>query len=137
MVNPYERGFHCNDDTLRYPYKGDTVPLWAAGFYGSMSALFVIVCTELYLNRPCCRKLDEQYLVKRHNCHASIAYGILTYTLGAMATMLITEVGKHTIGRLRPHFLTVCEPKWERIKCYDEIRDGNDEIVKIAKYVML
>jgi hypothetical protein len=94
LVNPYERGFHCNDDTLRYPYKADTIPLWVAGFYGSMSAIFVIVCVELYLNRPCCRRDDDQYTKKRKYCHKSIIYGMLTYTLGAMATMLITEVGK-------------------------------------------
>jgi phosphatidate phosphatase len=135
LVNPYERGFYCNDDTLRYPYKADTVPLWVAGFYGSTSALFVIVCVELYLSRTCCHEDDDQYAKTPKLYHENIAHGILTYTLGAMATMLIAEVGKHTTGRLRPHFIMVCKPKWELIKCYDDIVDANNQTVKIANYI--
>ena len=38
------------------------------------------------------------------------------FTLGALTTLLFTELAKYTIGRLRPHYLTVCGP---RLKMFD------------------
>lgn len=32
------------------------------------------------------------------------------FGFGAFATILTTDVGKYTIGRLRPHFMSVCIP---------------------------
>jgi phosphatidate phosphatase len=101
LVHPFERGFYCNDDSIRYPYKKeDTIPLWVAGVYGAVSAFFVIIFTELFVNRPCC--IDEsQFRTKRNKCNTAIATALLIFSMGAMATMLITEIGKRTIGRLR------------------------------------
>lgn len=126
FVHPFERGFYCNDETIRYPYKSDTVPLWLAGVYGSFGALLIVILTEIYKKHGFCR---VKKLVKT-NFGLNTVNGILFYTLGAMATLLITEVGKRTIGRLRPHFIAVCQPKWEIIQCWSVI-DG----VKVAEYV--
>lgn len=132
LVHPFERGFYCNDDTIRYPYKADTIPLWAAGLYGALGALFIILLSELYLNRPCC--IDESlFRNKRSKCNTSIINGILIYGMGAMATLLITEVGKHTIGRLRPHFFDVCKPKWDQIDCFDTLTDKTGDKFQIPK----
>ena len=35
--------------------------------------------------------------------------------------MLISEIGKHSIGRLRPHFIAVCKPDWNLITCFESI----------------
>ncbi len=123
MLHPFERGFYCNDDSIRYPYiREDTVPLWAAGLYGGISAFFIIILVELYVNRPCC--IDEsKFRKKRSKCNTAIISAILIFGMGAMATMLITEIGKHTIGRLRPHFFDICQPKWDQIQCYEEKTD--------------
>lgn len=32
------------------------------------------------------------------------------FCFGAACSQLITDVGKYTIGRLRPHFMDVCDP---------------------------
>jgi len=50
--------------------------------------------------------------------------------LGAISTLLITEVGKHTIGRLRPHFIDVCKPNWDQIRCFEDINGQ-----KVANYI--
>lgn len=34
--------------------------------------------------------------------------GLLLF--GAVLTLVITDVGKHVIGRMRPHFMSVCQP---------------------------
>ena len=42
------------------------------------------------------------------------------FALGALLTLLFTELAKYTIGRLRPHYLTVCGPKLISDLCKDE-----------------
>ena len=136
-LHPFERGFYCTDDTIRYPYKpDDTIPLWAAGLYGALSAIFIIIFTELYVNRPCC--IDEsKFRTKRSRCNTGIINAILIYAMGAMATLLITEIGKHTIGRPRPHFFDICQPKWEQLECFEKKFDKVGNQVMLPKYVQI
>ena len=30
LIPPFTRGFFCSDTSIRYPYKGDTIPFYAA-----------------------------------------------------------------------------------------------------------
>merc|ERR1712038_2137863 len=46
----------------------------------------------------------------------------LGYLVGAALTPTFTDIIKYTTGRLRPHFLDVCQPNWEEIDCST---DGN------------
>ena len=32
------------------------------------------------------------------------------FSYGGLITIFITDVGKYTVGRLRPHFLSICKP---------------------------
>ena len=41
------------------------------------------------------------------------------YFTGLVITLIITESGKITVGRLRPHFLDVCKPDFTTINCTD------------------
>ena len=43
---------------------------------------------------------------------------VLTFFLvGAGANTVLTDVGKYTIGRLRPHFFVICRPDFKRLNC--------------------
>ena len=61
------------------------------------------------------------------------------FTLGALTTLLFTELAKYTIGRLRPHYLTVCGPKLTDDLCKDEfgyqkfVEESEDEICENLK----
>jgi len=33
-IRPFQRGFYCDDDTIKYPLKQSTVPGWAVGVIG-------------------------------------------------------------------------------------------------------
>lgn len=45
LVNsPYKRGFYCNDDSIRYPYKADTIT------HGLMAGV-TITCTVLIVRK--------------------------------------------------------------------------------------
>ena len=97
--------------------------------YGVSAGVFFVIVAELYLSRPCCAQ-EEQFNKNQNKFILNSIHGILLYGLGAISTLLITEVGKHTIGRLRPHFIDVCKPKWDEISCFTKISE-----VPVAKYV--
>jgi phosphatidate phosphatase len=127
LVSPFERGFYCTDETIRYPYKPDTVPLWVAGAYGVISAILIVLLTEFHLYAPCCsskKSSGKSFLKNSAYLMLTSGRGIFIYALGAASTLLITEIGKHTIGRLRPHFIDVCKPDWSRIQCFTKQNDG-------------
>lgn len=132
LVDPYARGFYCNDESIRFPLKDDTVPLWLAGAYGAGTALLVVILAELYINRQCCQAAEEEYKLRQTRWVLNTLNGCLLYSLGAMCTLLITEIGKRSIGRLRPHFIDVCKPNWDNITCFTQI-DG----VSVANYIYM
>ena len=42
---------------------------------------------------------------------------LIVFLLGAATTFVLSEVIKLASGRLRPHFLSVCNPDYDRIPC--------------------
>jgi len=50
----------------------------------------------------------------------TIVWVACTCLFGAAMNQFITDVGKYSIGRLRPHFLDVCKPDWSKFNCTDE-----------------
>ena len=44
------------------------------------------------------------------------------YFIGALGTLLTTEMAKYKIGRLRPYFLTACILRLEDHLCKDQVR---------------
>lgn len=133
LIDPYARGFYCNDESIRFPLKDDTVPLWLAGAYGAGAAFLIVIMAELYINRQCCADGGaEEFKLRQKRWILNTLNGCLLYSLGAMCTMLITEIGKRSIGRLRPHFIQVCQPDWEKIECFTQIDNVN-----VANYIYM
>lgn len=130
-MDPYARGFYCNDESIRFPLKDDTIPLWLAGTYGAGAAFLIVIFAELFINRQCCAS-EEEFSLRQTRWVLNTLNGCLLYGLGAMCTMLITEIGKRSIGRLRPHFIDVCKPNWDKIECFTQI-DG----VNVANYIYM
>lgn len=48
---------------------------------------------------------------------ACVYKAVGSFVFGAALSQSLTDIAKYTIGRLRPHFLTVCEPHWSLIDC--------------------
>ena len=52
--------------------------------------------------------------------------------LGAMCCVLLTDIAKYSVGKLRPHFLTLCDPDYNSV-CFDEeayyINDDGEELL--------
>ncbi|KAM4723616.1 phospholipid phosphatase 2-like [Anableps anableps] len=101
---PYQRGIYCDDESIKYPYRKDTIS------HGTMAAV-TITCSMVIITT------GEAYLVhtKRlrsnstFNQYLSALYKVVgTFLFGAAVSQSLTDLAKFTIGRPRPNFLSVC-----------------------------
>ncbi|XP_067842137.1 phospholipid phosphatase 1 isoform X2 [Heptranchias perlo] len=114
MHSPFRRGFYCNDETIKYPYKEDTIPYQLLAGIIIPFALLVMIIGELasvHWNR-----LYSNSFI-RNSYIATMYKAIGTFVFGAAASQSLTDIAKYSIGRLRPHFLDVCKPDWKTIDC--------------------
>ncbi|XP_015232589.1 PREDICTED: lipid phosphate phosphohydrolase 1-like [Cyprinodon variegatus] len=111
--DPFKRGFFCNDESIRYPLKEETIPYQLLGGVMIPFTLIVLICGEfmsVYLSRIKNRPLGKKYLLCIYKTLGSCVFG-------ATASQSLTDITKYSIGRLRPHFLAVCKPVWAQINC--------------------
>lgn len=108
---PYRRGFFCNDDSLRYPYKENTISDDLLLLIGFSLPLVVFLLNEL-----------ERFRVTRNsdNIYKYIVVFVkisCAYAFGFTMIELVIQGAKPAIGRLRPHFFDVCKPDFSQINC--------------------
>lgn len=127
LGKPYTQGFYCDDTSISKPYRSSTVPI-ASLFIAALA--LALVCFTLVL---CKRKKEEENskgkslertdykLISR-----DVLYLFVFFIYGSALNMFITDVGKYSIGRLRPHFITVCQPNWQKINC---TTDGRKNLI--------
>nr|ACH73387.1 unknown [Drosophila melanogaster] len=129
-VDPVRRGFFCDDESISYPFQDNTItPVMLGLIVGLLPALVMVVVE--YVSHL--RAGDISATVDLLGWRVSTWYVELgrqsTYfCFGLLLTFDATEVGKYTIGRLRPHFLAVCQP---------QIADGSmcSDPVNLHRYV--
>ena len=110
---PYHRGFYCDDDSINKPYKESTVPssvLYSVGFTLAYLVIFVAECCSQRSERKSedvCIKIGplkfSSLLIRLCNLFGTFAFG-------GLISIFVTDIGKYTVGRLRPHFLSICNP---------------------------
>ncbi|XP_048762388.1 phospholipid phosphatase 1-like isoform X2 [Ostrea edulis] len=103
----FHRGFYCDDESIKHPYKSNTIPTWAASFVGLTLPVLFIIVTEA--SRFSVSKRNFLSATKR-NFVISVYRTLGSFLYGAGITQLLTDIAKYSIGRLRPHFYTVCKP---------------------------
>ncbi|XP_078253054.1 phospholipid phosphatase 1 isoform X3 [Rhinoraja longicauda] len=114
MRTPFRRGFYCNDETIKYPYKEDTIPYQLLAGIFIPVVLLVIIFGELASVRW---NLLHSNSFIRNSYVATVYKAIGTFLFGAAASQSLTDIAKYSIGRLRPHFIDVCHPDWTKINC--------------------
>ena len=40
------------------------------------------------------------------------------FLFGCACSQLTTDIAKYSVGRLRPHFVSVCKPDWSKVRAY-------------------
>jgi len=131
--DPYHRGFFCDDQNLKHPYLPQTVPIvqcvliWAA-----VSTFFIVTVETLrsWAEAQAGTRRCKPFPNNRTPWIACELYRHFGYfTLGALTTLLFTELSKYSIGRLRPHFLTLCKPNLSPELCEDPVGSGYQRFV--------
>ncbi len=123
----FQRGFYCEDQSLSYPYKGSTVPAAALYGVGVGFPLILIMLTEVVIFAYR-RRQDTEYLpsgsFNRCCCDVVIPpllYQVLKYIaqffFGLLIVMTTFDICKNVIGRLRPHFFSICQPNFGELNC--------------------
>ena len=120
------RGFFCDDENLKHPYKEQTVPnVICLAIWASVSVIFIVVVETIrnYAELRCKRNPRRGKPI-RDNRTPWIAVELYRhfgyFSLGALTTLLFTELAKYTVGRLRPHYLTLCDPELTEELCKDQ-----------------
>jgi len=134
LIGPVQRGFFCDDRSIMKPYvKDQTVPVYLLGSVTFILFLLVVVGVELFNKNS-----NKEKVVKEQEVgHVYIGnvritpwvYRILSpmgfIIIGLTMSTIITDIGKKLVGRLRPHFLSVCLPNYKMFNCSDGYITGN------------
>lgn len=115
--SPYQRGFFCSDESIRYPFKESTVTSSILYTVGLGLPTLVILFIE-YSMRNNEQSRYSLLGTPIPNWLYSVYNNMLWFLFGAACSQLTTDIGKYTIGRLRPHFLDICKPN---VDCNSDI----------------
>jgi len=132
--DPYHRGFFCDDQNLKHPYLEQTVPIVQCVVIWATASTILIVIVETLHERAQVGRGKPIHQSRTPWIAVELYRHFGYFTLGALTTLLFTELAKYSIGRLRPHFLTLCRPKFTKELCEDQwgykrfVTDNEDEI---------
>lgn len=110
---PYRRGFFCDDLSIKLPFHDSTVSNTALYLIGILTPTVIIIITETVQAIFNTERQAKTVTIGNWNIPAwlSNSYRQLGYfAFGAACSQLTTDVAKYTIGRLRPHFIDMCQP---------------------------
>ncbi|XP_067629596.1 putative phosphatidate phosphatase isoform X1 [Eurosta solidaginis] len=128
----YQRGFFCDDESLKHPFKESTIRNWMLYIIGLVLPIGVILAVEIVRSehsKPSTDDIENRHLIFMDyevpswliECYKKI--GIFGF--GAAICQLTTDIAKYSIGRLRPHFFAVCQPIMaDGTTCADPVNVG-------------
>lgn len=135
-IKPYQRGFYCHDESIKYPSKnGDTISDGVLSAAGILIVILSIVIGESYR----IHYLHEGSKGFVRNPYISALYKqVGVFIFGCAISQSFTDIAKVSVGRLRPHFLDVCKPDFTAINCSlgyitDYTCQGDDSKVQEAR----
>jgi phosphatidate phosphatase len=127
LVEPKHRYFTCDQSDIFYPFLPDTIPFWAVGVFATLGPIIVIIFVELLNARlmPFQRNTKNLSLQQRRRKFLiCLFHGLSLFILGCAITLLLTEIAKKWVGRLRPHFIDVCQPDMKSVQCQESAASG-------------
>lgn len=112
FIQPYSRGFYCDDLTIRKPKLDyEKVPTALLLFLATIPPVLIICIVDwLSHNYHKCRDLQ-------HSALKLSLSDVFNFSYGIALLMVMVDTTKYTIGRHRPNFYESCEP---RIPIFDQ-----------------
>jgi len=126
LAVPYKRGFYCDDESIRYPYKPQTIKARGLLVVGILFPMLLILLTEVF--RVLIWERNCQYLYRTyyfvfdssvHRLFVRLYIFIGFFFVGVCVNQLMVDVAKYSIGRLRPNFIAICKPSVGYKSCQD------------------
>ncbi|XP_064604855.1 phospholipid phosphatase 1-like [Liolophura sinensis] len=111
VISPHRIGFFCDDNSIRYPYHPDTISTTMLVLLGLLIPLLVMVLVEFF------NKRRKKLVLGSPTRFIDACKGYAVFLFGGLVTEMFVEMAKTSIGRLRPHFIDVCQPDWSKINC--------------------
>ena len=101
-VEPFHRGYFCLDTSIQYPYvEHQTIPSYLCLLIWIILGVFHFTMSFI-----------------THRSWKMLMQGVYKFLLGFSLCLLVTDVSKFSLGRLRPYFMAVCNPNLDFV-CYD------------------
>ncbi|XP_048458188.1 phospholipid phosphatase 3 isoform X2 [Rhincodon typus] len=113
-ISPYQRGFYCDDDSIKYSYKKSVVPNLLLLAVGTLLPIACIISGECY--RIHYMKERSRSFI-RNPYVAALYKQVGCFIFGCAISQSFTDIAKVSVGRLRPHFLDICNPNFTAINC--------------------
>ncbi|KAK3591652.1 hypothetical protein CHS0354_040561 [Potamilus streckersoni] len=116
-IKPAVNGFFCRDENLMYPYRLSSIPAELVAF------LFVLMPFVLMTGIEAIRHYHFRPKDTGWNCtwYWDTCYKTAgVFLFGMSVTVLLGEITKLAVGRLRPHFLDVCKPDYNKTNCFSD-----------------
>ena len=137
-VEPFQRGFYCDDENIKKPFKEDTVSEMLCFVIWAFLAAAILIPVEMvsFITHPTINTTEMKVPTLEKKIPALVVelYRIIgSFTIGGVFCMFATEMCKITIGELRPHFLTICNPVLSEELCYGT-NEGTEKY-RAMKYV--
>ncbi|XP_045180027.2 phospholipid phosphatase 1-like [Mercenaria mercenaria] len=116
-VEPFRRGFFCDDETIRYPYKDDTVSDTMVAVIFVVVPIIIMIITETVhiVSIKSRQEKGSKVLVQKFSAKFYRTVG--AFLFATLCTMFLTETMKLFGGRLRPHFVSLCKPDFSKLNC--------------------
>ncbi|XP_077427201.1 phospholipid phosphatase 3-like isoform X2 [Vanacampus margaritifer] len=114
VISPKQRGFICEDPSINYPNLPEIIPDKVLISGGILITGLGIAFGECF----CVRFLGVTSKAFIRNKYVSSLYKELgSFLFGCCVGQSLTNVAKMSVGRLRPHFLSVCGVTYESLNC--------------------
>ncbi|CAB1324171.1 unnamed protein product, partial [Coregonus sp. 'balchen'] len=114
-VSQTYHGALCLGGERGYPYKnGDTISdavLCAAGILIAILSIVIGECYRIHNLREGSKSFVGNPYV------SSLYKQVGVFIFGCAISQSFTDIAKVSVGRMRPHFLDVCNPEWSAINC--------------------
>ncbi|KAH8297122.1 hypothetical protein KR044_005176, partial [Drosophila immigrans] len=120
---PNKQGFFCDDLSLKHPYKASTIRSWMLYLLCAALPVSLILLVEFFRSQDKHSKKQFHHYHSQQEgsgyylCHMELPHWLLecyrkigSFVFGLGIEQLTTDIAKYAIGRLRPHFLTLCQP---------------------------
>jgi len=109
--------------TIKHPYKEETISLGQAlAIWLSLSIFIILLVETIRAVAERGKRLSQitAWKVKVPWIATELYRQFGYFGLGALGCLVFTEISKYSIGRLRPHFLSLCQPAMTDDLCKDQ-----------------